>query len=140
MKTSSWAHWVHQLAKKLTRTGWPFNADSVSCPPSKVFAVKSGGGWPRARLPAATVGTGSCDAGWLVALAIMSDTTATAAAAPPPIQASDPHLNLGRTGRLTAGRTGRSSEVDGGRSFWRQAGLCLRRRLTLLQTRGGCPN
>src|SRR5712691_2913514 len=140
MKTSSWAHWVHHEAKKLTRTGWPFKADSVSCPPPKVVAVKSGGGWPRTRVPAATVGTGSCDAGWLVALAIRSDTTATAAAVPPPIQASEPHVNPVRTGRRAARGMGRSSGVDGGRSFGRQVGRCLRRRLTLLQTRGGCPN
>src|SRR5260370_38301510 len=122
MKTSSWAHWVHHEAKKLTRTGWPFRADSVSCPPSKVFAAKSGGGWPRTRVPAATVGTGSCDAGWLAALAIRLDTPATAAAAPPPIQARDPHLNLGRPGRLPARATGRPSDVGRGRPFRPPAG------------------
>src|SRR5260370_9812540 len=104
MKGSSWAHWVHHEAKKLTRTGRPFKADSVSCPPSKVVAVKSGGGWPRARLPAATVGTGSCDAGWLVALAIRSETTATAATAPPPIRAGEPHVTHWQTGRRAAPR------------------------------------
>src|SRR5260370_29538904 len=136
MKGSSWAHWVHHEAKKLTRTGRPFKADSVSCPPSKVVAVKSGGGWPRVKLPAATAGSGSCDAGWLVALAIRIDTTATAAAAPPPIQASELHLNRVRTAHRAARRTGRSSGVEGGRSLWRQAEPCLRRRLTMLQTRG----
>src|SRR6266851_4668454 len=116
MKGSSWAHWVHHEAKKLTRTGWPFRADRVSCPPSKVVAVKSGGGSPRTRVPAATVGTGSCGDGWLVALAIRSVRAATATAEPPPIQAKERHVNRPRTGRLIARLTGRSRGVDGGRS------------------------
>src|SRR6266849_10356049 len=101
MKGSSCAHWVHHEAKKLTRTGWPFRPDRVSCRLSKVVAVKSGGGWPRTRIPFATTGAGGCDAGWLVALAIRSVRAATATAAPPPIQASDRHVKRARTGRLT---------------------------------------
>src|SRR5690242_19805910 len=98
MKGSSRSHWVHQEAKKLTRTGRPFSPESVSCRASKVVAVKSGAGCPRNSASLPTLGSSGLDAVWLEALAIRNDTEATANATTPPIQAAACQLNRRRTG------------------------------------------